>query len=383
MGETGREARAEARLRRQRVKVFSALGVAAAVLVLVLVLLFTVGPWGSPMERPGEPPLGYLVEPGGNRQYRVTAWTFGDRASFKQAVRASAIDEVDFDWYQSRADGRVVATAEDLELVALVRSHELNVFATVTNAPEPGAAFSGELAAAILATPEARRRHIDALVDLAVTKGYDGVDLDWEDVHAEDRERFSLFVEGLGDALHDAGRLLSIAVPAKTAEPGRWPAQQAMDYARLGAAVDEFKIMTYAYSGPWSEPGPQAPLDWLDEVLSFADEAVPPEKTYMGVPFFGFSWRAGTARAMTAKEVAGLPERFFANADRDPASDELVLRFVDDYGVAHLAYVQDRRALESKLGLLRAKHPDVAGIALWVMGQEAPGFWEQVRRSLR
>ena len=366
------------RLQRQRTIFFGA-AIAAVVVAIVLMIVL----WPSGTSEASEEPLGYLKKPGGGRAYRVTAWTLGDEASLKAAIEARAVDEIDFDWYHSQADGRLTAQDEDLSQVETARAAKLNVFATVTNSTVAGAAFSGDLAAAILETPQTRERHIERLVRLAVDKRYDGIDLDWEELRSEDRERFSLFVEELAAALHAEDKLLSIAVHAKTSEPGAWEAQKALDYERIGGAVDEFKIMTYAYHGPWSEPGPQAPIEWLDEVLTFAETVVPPEKIYMGVPFYGFSWRGGTARAMTAAEVADLPQRFLSQAARDPDSGELVLKFTDDFGVFHHAYVQDRAALEAKLAFLRERHPGIAGISIWVLGQEGPRFWQVIRNDLQ
>jgi spore germination protein len=313
----------------------------------------------------------------------VTAWTIGGRSSLRAAVAANALDEVDFDWYHSQANGRVRAQHEDLELVAEAADAGLNVFATVVNSPKYGAAFSRDVAVAILATKATRHRHIEALVRLVKDEGYDGIDLDWEELTAADRDKYSLFVEELAAALHAEKRFLSIAVYPKTSEPGRWPSQQAMDYRRLGAAVDEFKIMTYAYSGPWSGPGPQSPYSWLDQVLTFAQSKVPAKKIYMGVPFFGYSWRGGGARAMTGLEVARLPKAFKRDAERDAASGELILQFTDDFGVAHHAYVPDATAIAKKLAFLRRKHPGIGGIAIWVMGQEGRGFWPAIGRGLR
>ena len=82
-------------------------------MAVVVVLLFTVGPFASHLDRPGKPPLGYLIKPLGGRQYKVTAWTLGDAASLEAATAANAVDEVDFDWYHTQADGSVTAEDED------------------------------------------------------------------------------------------------------------------------------------------------------------------------------------------------------------------------------------------------------------------------------
>ena len=380
--EPGRPPREErrARLRRQRLLVLAA--AAGVLVVVVLVLLFTVGPFGSHLERPGDPPLGYLREPLGGRQYKVTAWTLGDAASLKAAAAADAVDEVDFDWYHTQADGSVTAEDEDPDLVGAARGYDLNLFATVTNSTSSGVAFSRDLAAAVLASPDRRRRFVDDLVTLVKDMGYDGVDLDWEELRPSDRDRFSALVEELAAALHAEGRFLSIAVMPKTSEPGEWDNQKYADWGRIGKAVDEFKIMLYSYSGPWGDPGPQAPLDWVDKVLTFAEKKVPPGKVFMGLPFYGFDWHGGSVATVSGHRGASLAQTYDATVSRDPSSQEATMTFTDG-GETHTVYFQDEKAVAAKLAALRADHPDIAGISIWVMGQEASGFWPLITRELR
>jgi len=372
-----REARAT-RLRRQRLLV---LLVAAGVLAVVVALLFTVGPFASHLDRPGKPPLGYLREPLGGRKYRVTAWTLGDTASLAAATAANAVDEIDFDWYHTQADGSVTAEHQDPGLVAAARDHDLNIFATVTNSTSSGSVFSRDLAAAIMASPDRRRRFIDDVVTLVEDMGYDGVDLDWEDLKPADRSSFSFFVDDLADALHAKHRFLSIAVMPKTSEPGEWDNQKYADWSRIGKAVDEFKIMTYSYSGSWGDPGPQAPLAWVDHVLTFAERTVPPGKISMGLPFYGFDWHGGSVATVSAHRGASLAQTYDAAVGRDPSSQEATMTFTDG-GVTHHVYFQDQTAVAAKLAALRSRHPKIAGVSAWVMGQEAPGFWPLITRKL-
>jgi spore germination protein len=292
------------------------------------------------------------------------------------------VDEVDFDWYHTQADGSVTAQDEDPDLVGAARGYDLNLFATVTNSTSSGVAFSRDVAAAVLASPDRRRRFVDDLVTLVKKMGYDGVDLDWEDLRPADRDRFSALVDQLAAALHAEGRFLSIAVMPKTSEPGEWDNQKYADWARIGEAVDEFKIMLYSYSGPWGDPGPQAPLDWVDKVLRFAERKVPPDKVFMGLPFYGFDWHGDSVATVSAHRGAALAQSTGATVSRDPASQEATMTFTSD-GVTHTVYFQDEKAVAAKLAALRAKHPRIAGISVWVMGQEASGFWPLITRRLR
>ena len=199
--------------------------------------------------------------------YLIGAWTFGDRPSLEAAVKAGAIDEVSVDWLQSRADGSVTAPRLDTGFIAEAKHNDCRVFVTLTDYDEAQHTFDPAISAAILATPESRRRHADAVA--AWCKAYDvaGVDVDWEAVKGPRRDAFSAFVEELAKRLHRDDRLIAVDVYPKLKEPGGWDGPRAQDWARLGRAVDQFRVMTYNYSGSWSGPGPLSPPQWMDRVM--------------------------------------------------------------------------------------------------------------------
>ncbi len=155
--------------------------------------------------------------------------------------------------------------------------------------------FDAQRVSLVVNDPARRAQHIADILALVNDNDYDGIDIDYESLNPTDRDAFSLFIEELALALHAEGKLLSIAVHAKTDDAGAWSGAAAQDWTRLGAAVDSFKIMTYDYHNGASEAGPIAPLDWVDAVLSYAATVVPPEKTSMGVPVYGYNWTGSRA----------------------------------------------------------------------------------------
>jgi hypothetical protein len=42
-----------------------------------------------------------------------------------------------------------------------------------------------------------------------------------------------------------------------------------------------------------------------------------------------------------------------------------------------------RSVVVAALAALRTEHPGIAGISVWVMGEEASGFWPLITRKLR
>ena len=325
---------------------------------------------------------GHVNAPQGGRHQRVTAWLTSTSRSLDTALAAHALDEVDCDWYTIDARGAVSAGPENLALVKAARAHGVQAFATVTNRPGGKGSFTSSIARSILSSPDTQKQAIDSLVALAVGKGYDGIDIDWELVPAAQRDAFSRFMAGLATALHARHRLLSVAVFAKTSEPGKWDSQKASDYRALGAVVDELKIMTYSYSGPWSSPGPQAPLAWTRAVIDFARTIVPARKIYMGLPFYGFDWHKGGTTAVQAADAVALVAAHHFKVAHDAASGEADLSYTDSAGVTHVLWFMDRQALATKLGLLESAFPGIGGVAIWQAYREDPGFWTVIAQTM-
>jgi len=321
-----------------------------------------------------------LDDDGPHGPYLIGAWTFGDRGSLRTAVHAGALDEVSVDWLQSRADGTVAAPRLDTGFIAQAKHDDCRVFATLTDYDEATHTFDPSIAAAILATAETRRRHAAAVAAWCKTYGLAGVDVDWEALEASERDAFSSFVEELARQLHDDGRLVAVDVVPKVREPGGWSTPRAEDWARLGRSVDQFRVMTYNFSGSWSGPGPLSPPDWMDRVLSFAETQVPPQSIVMGIGFYGRDWQGSTTRDLTWDDVQVIRSGSHPREMRT-GSRELYLTYRKD-GATHEACFPDAAAIRAKLAMLLSRHPHLRGVYAWEMGQEDPHDWAELARAL-
>lgn len=314
--------------------------------------------------------------------YKVSAWSWGDPVSLDTASSRQALDEFNVVWYFSQKNGSIVRVGENLSMVKTARAKGLKVFASLSNMNLQTYEFDPVIANSILKTSQTRNSHIDKIYSICVKGGYDGIDLDWESLYPKDKDRFSLFVEALAMKLHKVGKQLSIAVHPKVSEPGDWDGPKSQDWKRLGAAVDEFKIMTYDYSGPWSAPGPVAPPEWVDQVLTHAEALVPASKIMMGMPFYGYDFYSGTAEPRTWEESKALYTQYNSAVLSD-SSGEATFTYYDSLQVNHLVFFQDRLSISIKLHILLDKHRAIRGICIWRMGQEDPQFWDEVNLSLK
>jgi spore germination protein YaaH len=317
-----------------------------------------------------EPAMSEHAAQGNHYQVAIWATYTGFLEQQTLVENAGVIDEVNFVWYTLGPQGKIEGSVQSPQALRAAREAGIRVVPSIANA-----GFNRDVVLAAIADPADRTRHVQELVLLVEENDFAGIDIDYESLAAEDREVFSRFIEELAAALHSRGRILSIAVHAKTDDAGTWGGPAAQDWARLGAAVDEFKIMTYDYHWSTSEAGPIAPLAWVDEVLDYAATVLPPEKTWMGVHFYGYDWVGSSAEGLEWQQVI----------KRLAGSGALVARnepgeawFTYDDG-RRTVYFTDAAALAERLDFAFARHSAIAGIAIWRLGGEDPQNWTALR----
>ncbi|MBP8125818.1 MAG: hypothetical protein KAZ26_24435, partial [Caldilineaceae bacterium] len=283
---------------------------------------------------------------------------------------ADLIGEINFFWYELARDGSIKGAVQSQYGMDLARSAGVRIVPSILNG-----GFDRARVAEIIHDPARRAQHIKAILALVMENNFDGIDIDYESLYPEDRDNFSLFIEELAAALHAEDKLLSMAVHAKTEEPGNWGGPQAQDWVRLGAAVDEFKIMVYDYHNGASEAGPIAPLAWADDVLTFAATQLPPQKTYLGVPVYGYRWTGSRGESLIWRQVNKLIEQSAPILQRDENGEAW---FTLDTG--QTVYYHDAESMRVRLQTLLTAHPDLAGISIWSLGGEDPAIWPTIRQ---
>ncbi len=322
---------------------------------------------------------------------RVAAWMptswDADRARASWEAHRDQIQELSPIWYQldGSGDGSInrYAGACDADLVQEAHANGTLVIPLINN-HYSGVGFDATPVSTVIHSPTLRAVHIAALVSETLDCGYDGIDIDYESLNGDDdREAFSTFIEELATAMHAEGRLLSVAVHPKTSEPGGWAGPQAQDWARIGAAADRLRVMTYAYHWSTSGPGPIAPLFWMEQVMAFATSVVTSQKVYMGVHFYGMDWESatGTGSSVTWEDVQEILHRTGANpqwvAEDDAGHPIEELRFTyDENGTPHEVWYADATSVAARLPLV--ERYGLGGIAIWRLGGEDPANWNSI-----
>lgn len=278
--------------------------------------------------------------------------------------------------YSVAADGSVVpqvgidAAGEAVQATWL-RERGLSVIPTIANTTE--GAWDPVTISTVLDDPGLRAIHIASIVELVTTSGYDGIQIDYEDLIAADRSAFSAFVGELADSLHGIDKLLYVTVHPKTSDEGYDGRNQAQDYAAIGDVADMIFVMTYDWHWETSSSGPIAPYGWMERVIQYAVSQIPAEKVVLGVGLYGYDWVDARGTAVTWEQVQALADRYQVDEQWDEASVSPHLSYTADDGRQHEVWYENDRSIEAKFDLARIYR--LGGIGLWRLGGEDPGIW--------
>lgn len=268
-------------------------------------------------------------------------------------------------------------------LISEAHKNNIQVLALVHNMIYTGQVDGAALAGSMLKNEQTRGALINQLEGIIKRYGYDGVNLDIENIHLADRDKYSLFVKELFGRLAPQGYQVTVCVPAKIRENLQNSWSGPFDYAQIGMYSHYVVIMSYDEHGFSSGPGPIASCNWVGDVAKYAAQNIPPEKILLGIPGYGFDWTTGQAgpRYISYKQAAALAQSTGANILWDNGSQAPYFKYWDGGNRGHEVWFENAYSLTNKLDLV--KEYNLGGIAIWRLGMEDPGVWDVLKNRIK
>jgi spore germination protein len=278
--------------------------------------------------------------------------------------------------YEVRADGSL-KPINDATILATARNYRIAPLLVITNFA--GGNFSTELVDGILESTAVQDTLIQNLIQTMRTKGYYGVNIDFERISPQNRELYNNFLRRVVAALRPLGYVVSTALAPKPSDvtTGTW--HGAHDYRAHGEIVDFVIIMTYEWGWSGGPPYAVAPVDLVEDVIRYAASVIPSRKIMMGMPLYGYDWMlpfmpgGKWAKRLSPQEAVALAAREGANIRYDAQTQSPTFKYFDDNRVEHEVWFEDARSIRAKL-LLVNKY-DLRGVSYWLLGLEFPQNW--------
>ena len=301
-------------------------------------------------------------------------------------------------WYRVTRSSTVVKLVSDqpaesalIDAIGTLHAAGVRVLPTVSDT-----GLNSRSMASLLKDDRRRGDLIRSLVSMVERTGADGVDIDFEAMNfpagperAIISRKFPIFLRGLQSALHRKDHLLAVSVPSRTSDNDtNW---SIYDYSDLAPYVDRARILTYDYHYAGGDPGPVAPLNWVDNVTRYAKSEFRRVPISIGMPAYGYNWfikklsgdcnqSVRLTAVPTARQALALVDSYDATLQWDKASGESFFTYRRPYPddgvncvVLRKVWFEAARSVAAKLSIVRQR--GVQGFAFWTLGAEDPRTW--------
>jgi len=271
---------------------------------------------------------------------------------------------------------------DDTEIIALAKEYSTIPLLVLTSLTEAGT-FSSARAELVLNDPDVRAQVIGSTVETVRSRGYGGVDVDFEYIPAGSADAYAEFITLLQDALGEEGEVfVSLSPKYRADQPGLL--YEGHDYAALGSAADHVLVMTYEWGYTYGPPRAVSPLPEVRRVLDYAVTEIPREKILMGVPNYGYDWPLpyvrGETKAQSLGNVAAVERALQRNTviEYDEEEQAPFYTYFDrpetySDAVEHIVWFQNARSADAQLRLVQEY--GIAGIGVWNIMRYFPSLW--------
>jgi cellulose synthase/poly-beta-1,6-N-acetylglucosamine synthase-like glycosyltransferase/peptidoglycan/xylan/chitin deacetylase (PgdA/CDA1 family) len=225
----------------------------------------------------------------------------------------------------------------------------------------------------LCSSPSACAHFIAELQRVLLRDGYQGVNIDFEELMPGDRVALVAALTRLRAALAPHGLWLTIDAPVGRALRGA----SAYDLRGLSRVCDRVLAMVYDEHGAEGGSGPIASHDWANHQIAAALRQVPARRLVVGVGTYGYDWGGVTAatdasfsRALSLAKSHGLPILW------DSTAGAPHFRY-QERGQAHTVWFEDAASVSGRLAA--ALRGGCGGVSLWHLGEEDPALWRELK----
>lgn len=313
----------------------------------------------------------------------VLVWQHADRKSvdLSELSPLPGVNTVSPCWYALQdADGTVDDKSVEC-YVSKARARGYRVWPLITNG------FSPEMTEKLLKNPQGRKQMIEFMRYQAQKHGFDGWNLDFENIYEKDKDALSGFIAEICREMHKEGLTVSVDVTVPDGSPN-W--SLCLDRKAIAAHADYIVLMAYdQHTRSSPQAGPTAAFNWSENRLKATLKEVPREKLVLGMPLYMRLWtlhenkkpEAVTLDMKKAKKISldkiVCPDYLYQWSPKE----KMYYCSYSENDEHYCFWQENALSLKEKISLIDKYH--LAGAAFWRKGFETPEIWDLVKKELK
>ncbi|XRD24272.1 LysM peptidoglycan-binding domain-containing protein [Lysinibacillus fusiformis] len=277
--------------------------------------------------------------------------------------------------YKMKEDG-TLQPINDEKMIAAAQAKNIIPMLTLTNftSTEEGS----NLAHVVLSNEELRVKVMNNVLQVMQEKGYQVLNIDFENVLPADRENYNAFIQLAVDMLHPKGYLVSTALAPKTSATQVGTLYEAHDYEAHGRIADFVVLMTYEWGYRFGSPQAISPINEMKRVVEYALTEIPADKILLGFELYARDWllphvKGQEAETFSPQEALNRAIKYGITIQYDQTAQSPFYRYVDEQGRNHEVWFEDARSAQAKFDMV--KQYNLRGISYWALGFPFPQNW--------
>lgn len=232
--------------------------------------------------------------------------------------------------------------------------------------------FDGNAIHKLLQDKGLQNRFIDNLIKSLKKYGYQGVNIDFEEIKEETDEPLTAFQKNLYEKLHAQNLIVSQDIS---------PDNDDYNLKVLEKYNDYIFIMAYDQHSADTNAGDVSHQQWVEEQLDKICNQISSDKVILALACYGYDWPdQDVGKDITYQQAIATANRYNGKIKYNPLSANLNFSYKDESAVNHQVFFTDAA---TNFNLIRkADDWGVAGIAIWRMGAEDPRLWTFISKDL-
>lgn len=229
--------------------------------------------------------------------------------------------------------------------------------------------------AALYSSKKARTNMVNTLINDAEKYGFDGINLDFENIKSAYAKDYLQFVRELSIACERKGLVLS----TDNYKPEAY--NRCYNLKEQSRFVDYVIVMAYDEHYAGTDAGSVASLPFVKEAVEATVQLVGKEHVIAGIPFYTRIWT--TTDGNTTSRAVGMQ----AAVDQLNSDGQVALwnddcgQYVASYTVGNSTrqiWFEEEKSIEAKMQIIQENN--VAGVAGWKLGLEKSSVWSVISK---
>ncbi len=272
--------------------------------------------------------------------------------------------------------------------LAIMKQHHLSIIPILSNVNAITHNFEGNLLHDILNDPAKRTKFINNLADSLISKGFQGINIDFEELDEPTNEPLTNFQKELYTHFHAKHLLVTQDVI---------PLNDDYNFESLKDYNDYIVLMAYDQHSEDSDPGPVSAQKWIEQVLDEAASKMESNKIILGMAGYGYDWQTDgngkrlkdedgkfiNGEAVTYNQALDKARLSGAQVDFDNDNFNLHYSYTENSGGENIQHSVWFTGAVTAYNIMRfSDEYGTAGTALWVIGKEDHRLWNFYDRDL-